>query len=77
LKGKRQEDYEKYKVACKHADLKSLIAKVLIVNCNTIAPKIALPNPQSESASFSLYYTQNDALRSENPVPSPSSAAVQ
>ena len=26
------------KVACMHADLKSLIAKVLIVNCNTRAP---------------------------------------
>jgi hypothetical protein len=65
------------KVASMHADLKSLIAKVLIVNCNTRAPKIALQTPQSESASFSVDYTQNDAVRSENSVPSPSGAAVQ
>ena len=65
------------KVACMHADLKSLIAKVLIVNCNTRAPKIALQTPQSESASFSVDYTENDAVRSENSLPSPSSAAVQ
>jgi hypothetical protein len=65
------------KVACMHADLKSLIAKVLIVNCNTRARNIALHTPQSESASFSADYTQNDAVRSENSVPSPSGAAVQ
>jgi hypothetical protein len=35
------------KFACMHAELKSLIAKVLIVNCNTRAPKIALQNSQS------------------------------
>jgi hypothetical protein len=41
------------KVACMHADLTSLIAKFLIVSCNTRAPKIALQTPQSEIASFS------------------------
>lgn len=65
------------KIACLHADLKSLIAKVLMVNCNTRAPTIALQTPQSESASFSVELSENDALRSENSLPSPSSAAVQ
>jgi hypothetical protein len=51
------------KVACMHADLKSLIAKVLIVNCNTRALNIALQTPQSEGASFSVYYTQNDTVQ--------------
>jgi hypothetical protein len=65
------------KIACLHADLKSLIAKVLIVNCNTRALNIALQTPQSESASFSVDFNENDAVRSENSLPSPSSAAVQ
>ena len=47
------------------------------MNCYTRAPKIALQTPQSESASFSVDYTENDAVRSENSIPSPSSAAVQ
>jgi hypothetical protein len=64
------------KFACMHADLKSMIAKVLIVNCNTRTPKISLQIPHIESASFSVDYTQNDAVRSENSVPSPSGAAV-
>jgi hypothetical protein len=46
-------------VATMHADLKSLIAKVLIVNCNTRAPKIALQTLQSEKASFFVDYTQS------------------
>jgi hypothetical protein len=64
-------------IVCMHADLKSLISKVWIVNCNSRAPKISLQTVQSENASFSVDYTQNDAIRSENSVPSPSSAAVQ
>jgi hypothetical protein len=55
------------KVACMHADLKSLIARILIVNCNTRGPKISLQTDQSESAFFSIAYTQNDAVRSEIP----------
>jgi hypothetical protein len=42
------------KTACLHADLKSLIDKVLMVNCNTRALTIALQTPQSESASYSV-----------------------
>jgi hypothetical protein len=63
--GRRQEDNEKYQVACMHPDLKSLIAKILAVNCNTRAPKIALQTPKSESASFSVDCTQNDSIRSK------------
>jgi hypothetical protein len=65
------------KIACLHADLKSLIAKVLMVNCSTRAPKIARQTPQSESASFSVEISENDAVRSENSLPSPTSSALQ
>jgi hypothetical protein len=54
-------------IACLHADLKSLIAKVLMVNRNTKAPTIALQTPQSESASFGVELSENDALRSKIP----------
>jgi hypothetical protein len=65
------------KVSCMNADLKSLIAKVLIVNCNTRAPKIALQTQQKESSSLIVYCTQNHAVRSKISLPSPSSAAGQ
>jgi hypothetical protein len=55
------------KVASMHADLKSLIAKVLIVNCNTRAPKISLQTPRAKARRLAL----------KNSVPSPSGAAVQ
>jgi hypothetical protein len=65
------------KISCMHADLKSLIAKVLIVNCKTRASKIALQTLQTESASFSVDCTQNHAVPSKHSLPSPSIAPVQ
>jgi hypothetical protein len=51
------------KVACLHADLKSLIAKVIMVNYNTKAPTVTLQTRQSERASFSVELSEHDALR--------------
>jgi hypothetical protein len=65
------------KISCIHADLKSLIAKVLKVNFKTRASKIALQTPQNESASFSVDCTQSHAVRPTNSLPSSSSAAVK
>jgi hypothetical protein len=38
------------KNACLHADMKSLIAKVLMVNCNTRAPTVTLQTPQERKS---------------------------
>jgi hypothetical protein len=56
------------KVACKHGDLKSQIAKVLKLNVSTKASNTALQTPHIESASLSVGYTQKDGVRMENSV---------